>query len=91
MERITLTQGNRVFERVSKTTAKKLFGKGIDVYALPCKCNPNSPWYKGFVNHPISHIDNTCCERDFNTWYNMYSYYNCNKETGKYISFYVCV
>jgi len=68
-------------ERIkNKTQAKKLFDAGVEVYAMPCKLNPASPW-----NTPM------LIRNDISTWDNQLAtieYYNCNAETGRYLAFY---
>lgn len=78
--------------RVDKKTARALWARGASLIVLPCNANPSSPWY---TSHPMNVIDYA----DFGAGYeaggfealsNAVSYYQCNSETGRYPSYYVC-
>lgn len=71
--------------RVSKQMAQRMYEDGADIMLLPCKLNPESPFVTNdWMNN---HMKEECV--DFCTLCNAYSYYNCNKETGEYLSFYI--
>lgn len=57
--------------------AKKLWKKGIKVFATPCKCNLQ------WLNFEMRSTE------DFDKQANAISYYNCNYETGRYLHYYV--
>ena len=67
------------YVRISKPRALKLHGKGIPVYIVPMKMNPDSPWGYAGVIQP---------EDDFDKVLTAYDYSNCNAETGKSCAFY---
>lgn len=70
------------FKKVTKTTAKKLFEAGKNIYLIPCKACINSYWFSPYrVNKD--------CENTFQSIVNSFEYYNCNNELGKYTAFYV--
>lgn len=68
--------------KVDKRTAKKEYDKGNKVYLLPSKALPGSVWIT-----PTS--VNKQCGKSFDTIINEYSYYNCNKETGLRVTYYI--
>lgn len=68
--------------KIDKRTAIKEYDKGNTVYLLPSKAVPGSMWIT-----PSS--INKQCERTFDTLINEYSYYNCSKETGLRVNYYV--
>ena len=75
-------RGNR-FDRISKTAAKKLYESGAEVYAAPCKMNPESIWFS-----PFGFQINEENGADFQNVVNAATYYQCNYETGYYLAFY---
>ena len=71
------------YTRINKSEARKLYNLGRPIVVLPCKANPNSPW---FSNSTVSKESG----RDFNTLVNEVTYYNCNTaELGRRPAFYV--
>ena len=71
------------YTRINKSEARKLYNLGRPIVVLPCKANPNSPW---FSNSTVSKESG----RDFNTLVNEFIYYNCNtSELGRRPAFYV--
>lgn len=66
------------FNRVTRTTAQKLFNEGKNVYGVPCNLRPSNQYCILFNNTKgsFSHIENEAM------------YYNCNNETGKTLWFY---
>lgn len=78
MKNIRVVIEDKLFNRVTKDKAKTFFENGKNIYILPCNVNPNNMWIK-----PV------CIEGPFDEFVNAYTYYNCNKETGEYVSFYV--
>lgn len=75
-------RGNR-FERISKAAAKKLYEAGTEVYAAPCKMNPESVWFSPF-GFQIDEENGA----DFQNVVNACTYYQCSYETGRYLAFY---
>ena len=71
------------YTRINKSKARKLYNLGRPIVVLPCKANPNSPW---FSNSTVSKESG----RDFDTLVNEFIYYNCNtSELGRRPAFYV--
>lgn len=75
-------RGNK-FERISKTAAKKLYESGTEVYAAPCKMNPESIWFSPFGFQKDE--ENGAA---FDNVVNAATYYQCNYECGYYLAFY---
>ena len=72
-----------IYTRINKSEARKLYNLGRPIVVLPCKANPNSPW---FSNSTVSKESG----RDFDTLVNEFIYYNCNtSELGRRPAFYV--
>ena len=69
------------YEKITKTQARKMHERGEQVYVLPNKANPNSTWWRPLSAIPI--------DREFDKFTNEYRFYNCNKETGLGIAFYI--
>ena len=71
------------YTRINKREARKLYNLGRSITILPCKANPNSPW---FSNSMISKES----DRDFDALVNEFTFYNCNtSELGHRPAFYV--
>ena len=71
------------YTRINKPEARKLYNLGRPIVVLPCKANPNSPW---FSNSTVSKESG----RDFDTLVNEFIYYNCNTaELGRRPAFYI--
>ena len=74
------------YERVTKTTAKKLYNDGRDIYLSPCKVYPSN---ENKYMSPYK-VDIVTSGMDFDTLVNHYEYYNCNySELGKTAFFYI--
>ena len=71
------------YERISKAAAKKLFESGTEVYAAPCKMNPESIWFSPFGFQKDE--ENGAA---FDNVVNAATYYQCNYECGYYLAFY---
>ena len=71
------------WKKISKDKARKIFdGFGV-VYLLASKLNP----YNGVWVSPVAiSYDN---EMSFDSAVNAYRYYNCNKECGMGVSYYI--
>ena len=70
---------------LGRTTAKRR--DNFTVYMLPCKLRPDSFFINGFFEittdfNRNDYIENLRKVKEF-------EYYNCNFETGKYLSFYI--
>ena len=83
MDKQMLKNATFNYTRINKPEARKLYNLGRPVVVLPCKANPNSPW---FSNSTVSKESG----RDFDTLVNEFIYYNCNtSELGRRPAFYV--
>lgn len=71
------------YTRISKPEAKKRYERGEEVYALPCKLNP-----EGMYFNPIGLQIDEENGATFDGVVNAATYYNCNYETGYYLAFY---
>ena len=69
---------------VSRNKARKAFVEGKKVGMSPSKVNPFSYFGECF-NHPIMRGDGDTFERIENA----FLYYNCNKETGRKIRYFI--
>lgn len=65
--------------RVSKTVARKIYAAGEPICLCPSNFRPFGCWHHGIIVHGGI---------DFEKLINRFSYYNCNSETGRYVSFY---
>lgn len=72
------------YTRIHGSTARKLFEAGATVYLVPCKMNPASPWAcpAGYRKKPGS-------GRTWAELVNMFTWYNCTAETGRYPAYYI--
>lgn len=68
--------------KVDKRTARKEFNKGNAIHLLPSRIAPGNLWVE-----PLS--VNKQCGKSFDTLINEYSYYNCNRETGLRVNYYI--
>lgn len=71
-------------KRISMTVARKLYKKGAQIYLMPSKAVIGSIW---ILPTRISADDYD--PRDFDAEVNAYRYYNCSKETGMRVHFYI--
>jgi hypothetical protein len=71
-------------KKVTKNTIKSIIRKQgyITVYMLPCKTNINNIWIQPHQT-TVDSIEGL--EKEIN----IFSYYNCNNELGKYPSYYI--
>ena len=79
----------RTYKRISKTEAKKRFMAGKLFIMAPC----NMMLFTGWGGWSL--VDSTAglaekSELNFNRIVNLFTYYNCNNQLGKYPSFYAC-
>lgn len=70
----------RHYIRISKAEAREWVARGLggNIYALPCKLHPENMWLQP---EPI-------LNEDFEEFTNNFQLYNCNSETGRYLSYY---
>ena len=72
------------YTRINKRVARKLYNLGRTITVLPCKANPNSPWFSN------STVSKESTDKDFDALVNEFTYYNCNtSELGHRPAFYV--
>lgn len=73
----------RIYKRVPKNIARKIYDAGHPVLFCPCNLNPASPWRPGVT------FDNTCKE-SFEDAAILAEVSNCyDAETGRYLAYYV--
>lgn len=82
MKRIEVKVWGKLYRRISKPIAKKVYDEGKELMVCPCKLRPGEPW------HPEGIIRNTT-NRKFKYVIRDYEFYHCNGETGWYLSFYI--
>lgn len=71
------------YTRINKSEARKLYNLGRPIVVLPCKANPNSPWFSN------SAISKESTDKDFDALVNEFAHYNCNtSELGRRPAFY---
>lgn len=67
--------------RISKTAARKIYENNGDLYMCPRNINPDNSW--GMLLGPVSTFE------PFETMVQWATWYNCNKEVGTYLAFYI--
>lgn len=85
------------FVRVSKWEAERRYNAGEIIRFCACKLSPVNIWgcYSDLCREAVSPIAgdgfNTIAarNREFETVVNVFRFYNCNGETGRYPAFYV--
>lgn len=88
-----ITYNNKNLKRISYSKVNNIINncskyEGLKIYMLPVEANPESPWINGFFELEIENIiymDSI----DYKNYINEVIYYNCNKELGSYLKFYV--
>lgn len=68
-------------KQINKSAARKLYKEGKPFTIVPCKMSPNSQF--------AVHMKAGWMWRNFDNFYNEFSFYNCTNETGRYPRFYV--
>ena len=72
------------YTRINKSKARKLYNLGRTITILPCKANPNSPWFSN------STVSKESADKNFDALVNEFTFYNCNtSELGHRPAFYV--
>ena len=69
-------------KKITKSQAQKLFNHGLNIYLNPSKMRTEHAFGSAFMVDKYADGDN------FDKIVNSYSYYNCNEETGKRVSYY---
>ena len=70
------------WKEISKAKATNIFNNYGFVYGLASKLNPENPWLG-----PV--LISTECYNSIEGFVGAYKYYNCNKETGMGIRYYI--
>lgn len=81
MYNFEFSKNDKVYRKVDKRVARKLFDAGGVVYLTPCKANPRADWVGLISIHKES--------AGFDTVINEFEYHNCNTELGKRAAYYV--
>ena len=75
-----------MYKRIDRRVARRYcIGATCDVYAVPYKLNPESPWINGGALISRHVLDG----HSFESAVFEIEHYNCNSETGKYLAFYI--
>ena len=83
------TRDGKLYTRVNKTKARRLFNEGVHIVLYPVEANPFSMWAGSGYTINISNIDeNDKYLPTFDSIVNNFEYYNCNSEMGQYSKFY---
>lgn len=69
------------YRRITKKQAAARYKTGQPVYFCPVKLNPESPW--GLLWSPSNNSE------PWDSVLNMFSFYNCDNERGRYPAFYI--
>ena len=72
---------NGVYKRVSKKTARRVYNEGGAVMITAHRLDPWNMFHPAIT---IPQDDHT-----FDEWVNDCQWYNCNRETGYYCSYYI--
>lgn len=67
--------------RISKSSARKRNELGMDCYVYPCNVLPRNLFIAPLILRGTDSYE-------FDKWVNEFEAYNCNKEVGRYASFY---
>ena len=70
------------FIKITKDEARDRYDKGKIIRLMACNLNPHSYWGEPL---PVKNTQG----KPFDKLCNEFEYYNCTKETGKKISFYI--
>lgn len=70
------------WKKINKRVAEGIFNSYGTVYLLPNKMHPDNIWV-----HPLG--VNLECELTFDGAVNAFRYYNCNRECGTGVAYYV--
>ena len=72
----------RMYQRITKQLARKLFNEGYTIRVLPCNVCFNNEWVSP-INFNYTDVS------DFDVFVNSYQYYNCCTDLGLYPSYFV--
>lgn len=72
-------------KRISKAAARKIWNNGENFIMVPCKLSP-----KGLgACFTRCDLSNDWQHDSFDALINEFSFYNCNRETGQHVAFYL--
>lgn len=83
MKRIHSQRLARDFQQIQKRTARKLYNEGKYIYLQSSNMQFDSMWQRPCI------VSKKESDMDFDALCNEFEYYNCDKERGKWIRFYV--
>ena len=69
-----------MYKKINRTAACKELAAGNSVIFVPCNCSPYSMFAARVSNDQTT---------TFDTIVNTFTYYNCNKETGRRLHYYI--
>ena len=72
------------YRRINKAAARRLFNEGKEFWIAACNMRPECGL---LINCKVGYV--SCEWKDFETFLNCFTYYNCNNETGRYPAYYV--
>ena len=80
---------DKMFVRIPKSIARKIYTANIPIIFAPCLANLNSPWcyYSPFKKCDVDFEDNG--DVDFDTFLGFFDYYNLHQGMGNYTKFFV--
>lgn len=88
-----ITYKNKSLKRINYNKVKNIINncskyEGLTIYILPVEADPNNEFINGFFELQIEnmvYMDSI----DYFNYINEVNYYNCNKELGLYLKFYI--
>lgn len=75
--------------RIKKPLARKMYYSGHTITVVPCKCGVDNIVAKTDMNYLLDSKCGDDMTNRFDRVVREFEYYNCNKETGYYVSYYV--
>jgi len=80
-----------MYTRIDRAKAKKLIKQGLHVALCASNMRPGDPWYPEIeINrYSVNNYNGIDFESKFKNLVNHFMYYNCNKETGNKVSYFL--
>lgn len=75
--------------RINKPLARKMYYSGHTITVVPCKCGVDNIVAKTDMNYLLDSKCGDDMTNRFDRVVREFEYYNCNSETGYYVSYYV--
>ena len=75
--------------RIKKPLARKMYYSGHTITVVPCKCGVDNIVAKTDMNYLLDSKCGDDMTNRFDRVVREFEYYNCNSETGYYVSYYV--